>query len=74
MLAIKSLLSGLSDLYAEGLTIGSIVKIDDQGTGMHQTADVAPTVQFSSLYEVMILYNIQATELPVPSSQEEVTP
>lgn len=70
----KIVTSGLSDLYPEGLTIGSIVKIDDQGTGMHQTADVAPTVQFSSLYEVMILYNIQATELPVPSSQEEVTP
>lgn len=70
----KIVTSGLSDLYPEGLTIGSIVKIDDQGTGMHQTAEVAPTVQFSSLYEVMILYNIQATELPVPSSQKEVTP
>ncbi|GEM_PF-2107529 len=70
----KIVTSGLSDLYPEGLTIGTIIKIDDQGTGMHQTAEVAPTVQFSSLYEVMILYNIQSAERATPSLQEGVTP
>jgi rod shape-determining protein MreC len=70
----KVVTSGLSDLYPEGLTIGLITKIDDNKTGMHQTAEVEPAVRVSSLYEVMILYNIQSTEQPVSMLPEEATP
>jgi len=70
----KVVTSGLSDLYPEGLTIGLITKIDDNKTGMHQTAEVEPAVRVSSLYEVMILYNIQSTEQTKPVLPEEATP
>jgi len=70
----KVVTSGLSDLYPEGLTIGLITKIDDNKTGMHQTAEVDPAVRVSSLYEVMILYNIQSTKRPISTLPEEATP
>lgn len=66
--------SGLGELYPEGLSIGRIVKIDSASSGMHQTAEIELTEQFSSLYEVMILYNIKPTQVYPQTPIEEAKP
>ncbi|MCE5197097.1 MAG: rod shape-determining protein MreC [Negativicutes bacterium] len=52
--------SGLSDIYPEGLVIGKVVRCAEEASGMHQTAEVEMISDFYSLYEVMILRNVQS--------------
>ncbi|HZW49630.1 MAG TPA: rod shape-determining protein MreC [Bacillota bacterium] len=51
--------SGLSDIYPEGLVIGKVISCTKEASGMHQTAEIEMISDFYSLYEVMILCNVQ---------------
>lgn len=70
----KVVTSGLSDLYPAGLTIGIIGKIDPKGTGMHQTAYIEPSEEFTSLFEVMILSSVKISQPNAIANPNGVTP
>ena len=70
----KVVTSGLSDLYPAGLTIGKIGKIDPKGTGMHQTAYIEPSEEFTSLFEVMILSSVKISQPDAVANPNGVTP
>lgn len=47
--------SGLGEYYPEGLTVGRVEKVVFDETAREVTASVRPTVDFSSLREIMVL-------------------
>ncbi len=66
--------SGLSDIYPEGLVIGKVVRCEEEVSGMHQTAEIEMITDFYSLYEVMILRNVQSVPtVPTNSIASGVT-
>lgn len=49
------LTSGLGNIYPKGLKIGKITRIERESYGITQTIQLAPTVDFSTLEEVVVL-------------------
>lgn len=49
------LTSGLGNIYSKGIKIGTISKIERESYGMTQYIEVAPSVDFSRLEEVIVL-------------------
>jgi rod shape-determining protein MreC len=47
--------SGLSGNFPKGLMIGDVTKVDKKGHGIFQYADLAPSVDFTRLEEVLVI-------------------
>jgi rod shape-determining protein MreC len=48
--------SGLGGIFPKGLRIGTVSKVVKQDYGLFQEVEVAPSVDFSKLEEVLIIY------------------
>lgn len=55
----KVVTSHISERYHQGLTIGYISKIDLDSNNLTMTAYVTPTVDFSNLYDVLIITDVK---------------
>ena len=58
--------SGLGGNFPKGLLIGEIRKVEKRGHGVFQYAELAPSVDFTRLEEVLVI-----TESPVPTGEEK---
>ncbi|OIQ16846.1 MAG: rod shape-determining protein MreC [Bacteriovorax sp. MedPE-SWde] len=47
--------SGLGNIYPKGLKVGNVSKVERESYGITQNIEVAPTVDFSKLEEVVVL-------------------
>lgn len=48
--------SGMDRVFPKGLMVGTIVDVDSQSGGLFQTVEVKPSVDFSRLEEVLIVF------------------
>ncbi len=48
--------SGMDRVFPKGLIVGTIVDVDSQSGGLFQTVEVKPSVDFSRLEEVLIVF------------------
>lgn len=56
------LTSGLGGIYPENLMVGKVKKINSDSAGNLEYAVIEPSVDFSALYEVMIITQYEQTE------------
>lgn len=64
------LTSGMDGVFPKGLVIGAVTEVEIGGSGLFQTVEVKPAVDFARLEEVLILTN---TEQPkIPAEEKEV--
>jgi len=47
--------SGLGGMFPKGLMLGTVVRADKKDPGLFQTIEVAPSVDFSKIEEVLVL-------------------
>lgn len=57
------LTSGLGGNYPANILIGQVISVNPQKTGLFQTADVQPTVDFSRLEIVLIIVNFRPVDI-----------
>ncbi len=56
------LTSGMGDLYPQGLTVGKILGVFDEPSGMSRYAVVVPDVELDSLIEVFVIKDFEIIE------------
>ena len=49
--------SGLGGVYPKGINVGKITKIHPENKGVSQYAEIEPSVDFNSIYEVFVITN-----------------
>ena len=55
--------SGLGGVFPKGISLGFATRIEKKSYGVSQTIELKPSVDFSKLEEVIVLLNIQKTDL-----------
>lgn len=53
--------SNISSKFVEGITIGTITKVEKNGDGLTKTARVKPTVDFQHLNQVLVIKEVKET-------------
>ncbi len=70
------LTSGLSGIYPSNLSVGKVVEIKSDSAGNLSYAVVAPSVDFSALYEVLVITDAENAVIatPTPEPTPDATP
>lgn len=51
--------SGFDSLFPKGIILGEVINVYDEDFGLYKYADIAPTVNFNKLEEVLVIFNKQ---------------